>query len=67
MVTKEEILDTKNTHFVDNSGHTWRRNGRVKTFTSERNKHKFSLPIKHGLYAYGYINEQNCSQFTVKK
>lgn len=43
----------------------WRANGQCKTWKSEKNKHRFSLPIKHGLYQFGYITEENTHLFEV--
>lgn len=41
----------------------WRANGKCKTW--KRNVEAFALPIKHGLYEYGYITEENCHLFEV--
>ncbi len=41
----------------------WRANGKCKTWKRASNSHKFKLPIKHGLYSFGYINEENCHLF----
>lgn len=41
----------------------WRANGKCKTW--KRSPEKFQLPIKYGLYDYGYINEENCHLFEV--
>lgn len=43
----------------------WRANGKTKTFKRACNSHKFSVPIKHGLYSYGYITEENAHLFEV--
>ena len=32
----------------------WRRNGKTKTW--KREPERFSIPVKYGLYHYGYIN-----------
>lgn len=39
----------------------WRVNGLRKTWKKE--PEKFSVPIKNGLYSYGYLTNYNCSQF----
>lgn len=50
---------------MDASGHTWRRNGKTITWKSARNAHRFKVPLKHGLYAYAYIDENNAEQFNI--
>lgn len=39
----------------------WRVNGKVKTWKTNANR--VEVPIKHGLYSFGYINEFNCGEF----
>jgi hypothetical protein len=41
----------------------WRTNGKCKTW--KRSPDRFQLPIKHGLYNYGYITEENAHLFEV--
>jgi hypothetical protein len=41
---------TKLTYTVNGKAYKWRVNGKLKT-----TKTSFKLPIKHGLYQYGYI------------
>ena len=41
----------------------WRANGKLKIW--KRDAARFQLPIKHGLYAYDYITEENCHLFEV--
>jgi hypothetical protein len=41
----------------------WRVNGAIKLW--KRNPDRFSLPIKHGLYAYDYATNDNCHHFVV--
>lgn len=43
----------------------WRANGKCKTW--KRNPERFQLPIKHGLYSYGYITEENAHLFIVEE
>lgn len=43
----------------------WRANGRCKTWT--RSPERFQLPIKHGLYNYGYITNDNAHLFEVEQ
>lgn len=43
----------------------WRANGKCKTW--KRNPERFQLPIKYGLYSYGYITEENAHLFIVEE
>ena len=45
------------------SGKVWRRNGKTKLW--KRSPGKFQIPVKHGLYQYRYINEQNIDKYNV--
>lgn len=47
---------TKNKN-ADGSPQRWKVNGKVKTWKTRPNDVK--VPIKHGLYAYGYITEND--------
>ena len=58
MVTKHEAMTESRFIF-----HT--KNGKCKTW--KRSPDAFSLPIKHGLYQNGYLDENNAHQFTVDK
>lgn len=60
MITKEQAMNCK--HFKQiafisvvrpDKPITWRANGQCKTW--KRDATRFSLPVKHGLYTYGYI------------
>ena len=42
-----------------------RVNGEVKTW--KKNPTRFLVPIKHGLYEYGYIHERNAHDFHLPK
>ena len=39
----------------------WRVNGKVKTWKTRPGE--FKIPVKHGLYDYGYITEKNLHLF----
>lgn len=39
----------------------WRVNGQCRTW--KRDASRFRQPVKHGLYAYGYVDDINGSQF----
>jgi len=41
----------------------WRVNGKVKTWKTRPNK--FMVPVKHGMYDYGYITERNYHLFHI--
>lgn len=57
-MTKEEALAlTYRDTLLDRCNKRWRVNGRVKTF--KRDKDRFIIPIKHGLYSYGYLTDGN--------
>ena len=43
----------------------WRVNGKCKTW--KRNPERFQLPIKHGLYSYGYLTNENAHLFIVEE
>jgi hypothetical protein len=47
----------------------WRINGKLKvwkrTFAND-GQLKFQLPVKYGLYDYGYINNDNANQFIIE-
>ena len=43
----------------------WRANGKCQTWKTR--PEDFKLPVKHGLYTYGYITQDNAHLFTVKE
>lgn len=43
----------------------WKANGKLKTW--KRSPERFRLPIKHGLYSYGYIDETNLKLFFIEE
>jgi hypothetical protein len=65
MITKEQAMEASQFHYgnctltIGPKGGTkttqmiWRRNGKTQTW--KRSPEKFSVPIKYGLYFYGYI------------
>lgn len=76
MITKEQALSCKQFKQIacwDSRGINctmpldkpvnWRANGKCKTW--KRSPEKFKLPIKHGLYDYAYITNENCHLFEV--
>ena len=44
---------------------SWRRNGKTQTWKTRPDD--FKVPIKHGLYSYGYITQDNAHLFEVKE
>ena len=40
-----------------------RRNGKTKVWKTRPSE--FKIPVKHGLYDYGYIDENNCHEFYI--
>lgn len=40
-----------------------RVNGKVKTW--KRNANRVQVPLKHGLYDFGYLDETNLSEFSL--
>jgi len=44
-------------------GERWKVNGMPKTW--KRSPERVRVPIKHGLYAYGYLTEDNLFLFTL--
>jgi len=55
-----EMVNHKN---ADGTPVRWRRNGKTKTW--KRKPEAFQIPVKHGLYDYGYITQDNANEFTV--
>lgn len=43
----------------------WRVNGQVKTWKT-RPSH-FKIPVKHGLYNYGYVTHENAMFYSVNE
>lgn len=41
----------------------WRRNGKTKVWKTRPDE--FKIPIKHGMYSYGYIDNTNAHLFEV--
>jgi hypothetical protein len=60
MVTKEQALTCN--HFKMGR-FNWRRNGKTKTW--KRSPERFQVPIKFGLYTYGYLTEVNAHLYDV--
>ena len=73
MVTKEDSLKfDRFCHVSKTQGRgknikplTVRRNGQTKTWKTRPNE--FSIPVKYGLYEFGYITHLNCHEWEIAK
>lgn len=64
-MNKQQATNYSNNIFIHiPTGKTVRRNGATKTW--KRDENRFCMPIKHGLYAYGYITNENAGEFELK-
>lgn len=75
MITKEQALTAQEFHEepcrrtigprggVKDSVVVWRRNGATKTWKTRPNE--FRVPVKYGLYSYGYIDHANAKFYHV--
>lgn len=60
-LTYRDTIYVKNQYGSDGYRVRWRINGKVKTW--KRNPDKIEIPIKHGLYDYGYLDNSNLDFF----
>lgn len=71
MINKEKAMTLRHGDIVyhmteknaNGSPQRWRVNGHVKVWKTQ--PERFSVPIKHGLYSYGYLDDSNCHLFTL--
>lgn len=49
---------------ADGTSQRWAINGMVKTWA--RDKTRIRIPIKHGLYSFGYLTQDNLNMFTIE-
>ena len=68
MITYEEALTARHFEHVklanaDKSPLRARRNGQTKVWKTRPGE--FQIPIKHGLYSYGYITHDNATDWRV--
>jgi len=56
-----DIFLMKDETNADGTPTRWRVTGKVKTWKTRPNE--FQIPVKHGLYDYGYINNDNIHLF----
>ena len=50
---------------ADGTMRRWRVNGKIKTW--KRSPDRVQVPLKHGLYSYGYLTESNLEWFTLSE
>jgi hypothetical protein len=65
MITKEQAQTVRYFKEIGSKSKLWRSNGKCKVWKTRPNE--FKLPIKHGLYSFGYITESNCHSFEIVK
>ena len=58
-----DIIHSLTYNNADGTPKRWRVNGKVKLW--KLSPRRFSIPVKHGLYDYGYITETNNKGFKV--
>lgn len=63
MVTKEQAMTANEFHDEAHHYQRWRRNGKTQTWVTRPDE--FKIPVKFGLYQYGYITELNAIHFHV--
>ena len=51
---RQVVIDTS-------TGKRWRVNGKVKVW--KKDSSRILIPVKHGLFTYGYIDEYNVGRF----
>lgn len=57
MINKQTAMSLpKGTILLDTNGKRWKVNGK------NQRKTMLKLPVKHGLYAYGYLTEENLNK-----
>lgn len=56
-LTHGEILYHIENRNADGSPQRWKVNGKPKTW--KRSPERVSVPLKHGLYSYGYLTEND--------
>lgn len=63
MVTKEQAIIEAEFHHEPSGNRRYRRNGATKTWVTR--PLEFRVPVKFGLYEYGYLTELNAHEFHV--
>lgn len=58
MITLEEAKNLRpGDILLDNRGKRWKVNGQVRTW--KRDPNRVRVPLKHGLYAYDFVDEHD--------
>jgi len=64
MITKEQAVELKHGEILhsdwtnaDGTCERWRVNGKIKTW--KKSVKRFSVPLKHGLHDYGFLDEDS--------
>jgi len=60
-INNRDVFAMNNEKNSDGTCVRWRVNGKVKTWKTRPNE--FKIPVKHGMYDYGYITEKNINMF----
>lgn len=63
-LSRDMALTLKHGDYVYYGGQRWKVNGKP---VIRKRANTFKIPVKHGLYSYGYITESNCHEFTTVK
>jgi len=64
MITKAQAMILKHGDIIiltDDS--RWKINGKIKIWKSKTRSHEFKIPVKHGLYSFGYLTHDNAHLF----
>ena len=56
-----DILESKLFNNADGTPMRWKVNGKIKTW--KRDSSRIKVPVKRGLYEYGYITEYELKDF----
>lgn len=58
-----QIIHHKTCKNADGTNQSFKVNGSVKTW--KRDKGRIRVPLKRGLYEFGYLDESNIHEFTI--
>ena len=67
-ISMEQALTAQEFHYhhpKTGKVYRWRRNGKTKTWKTRPTE--FRIPVKYGLYDYGYIDHSNAYLFHVSE
>ena len=62
-LTVGTILYHKSYRNADGTPQRWRVNGKIKTWV--RSPDRIQVPLKYGLYDFGYLTENNLREFAL--